>query len=65
MPRIVKVEYERVKNLGNYTTERVNAVVEVDEGDDPNRAMMVARCFVYDHLGLTVTDQMRQMAQEA
>ena len=64
MPRIVEVTYERVKNLGNYQTERLGCRVTC-EPEEAERAMAVAKCYVWDSLGLPVSDGMRALALEA
>lgn len=37
--RIKEVKYQRVKNLGNYETERLELLAELNEGEDHREAI--------------------------
>lgn len=50
--RVKVVSYERVKNLGNYQTERYKAEIELQSGDDVDEAFEAAKILVDDKLGL-------------
>lgn len=67
--RTCEVRFERVKNLGNYESERVGVSVEVDDGDDPVECLHNARRFVNRQLGLGPTDdqvaEARRILEEA
>jgi hypothetical protein len=50
--RITEISYQRVKNLGNYETERVEMVAEVNEGEDVNTVYTYLRDMVNKALGV-------------
>jgi hypothetical protein len=50
--RITEIKYQRVKNLGNYETERVEMVAIVDENDDPKFVFEWLKMIVEQNLGL-------------
>lgn len=54
---ISKVTYQRVKNLGNYETERVEVEVQLNEGEDANAAFNAAKKYVNGKLNLGPSDQ--------
>lgn len=41
--QVKQVTYERVFNLGNYETERIGLVLELDAGEKFSEAMIMAR----------------------
>jgi hypothetical protein len=47
--------YQRVKNLGNYETERVEVEVHVNEGENADRAFKAAKKYVDGKLKLGPT----------
>lgn len=50
--KIKEMEYHRVKNMGNYETERLGIVVELDEEEQKNPEAVFKRMrkFVVDSL---------------
>lgn len=50
--RITEIRYQRVKNLGNYETERVEMVATLNEGDDPHFVFRWLQSEVEIKLGL-------------
>ena len=61
--RAKTVKYERVKNLGNYETERVGVEVELVEGEKAFEAVHRARQFVdlvLNHRMSPALDAMKQ-----
>jgi hypothetical protein len=48
---IVKIEYERIKNLGNYENAKIKAIANVDEGEDPSEVLDDLRQWVKNELG--------------
>lgn len=53
---IASVKYGRVKNLGDYETERFEAEVILDPGQEAEDAASEAKAFVKKQLGLGPTD---------
>lgn len=51
--RLQVISYQRVKNLGNYESERFEATANVEDGDDPNGAYEALKAYVEHHLGLS------------
>lgn len=48
--KITKINYQAVKNLGNYESERLEASAEVEEGEDPIQAVGNLRAWVEERL---------------
>jgi len=48
--QIKTIAYERVKNLGNYESERVRLEIELDEADEPFKGMEALRLMVEKQL---------------
>ena len=46
------ITYQRVKNLGNYESERLELTVELDENDKPEIAIAILRNKVLDALDI-------------
>lgn len=44
--RIKTISYQAVKNLGNYESERLEASADVEEGEDPDDAVLKLRRWV-------------------
>lgn len=44
--KITKINYQAVKNLGNYESERLEASADVEEGEDPDDAALKLRRWV-------------------
>ena len=61
MPRVTKVTYGQVKNLGNYQTERVELEAEINEDTDMgvHHAFMSLKAEAFSMLELSVDDQLR------
>jgi hypothetical protein len=51
------ITYQRVKNLGNYESERLELSVELNEDDDVNEAMAVVIAKVYEMLEIKDEDE--------
>lgn len=49
---IKAITYSRGCNLGNYETSKLEAVVEIAEGEDPDAVFEKLRCWAYNKLGL-------------
>lgn len=49
---VSRISYQRVVNLGNYQSERLEAEMTVSESDDPAEAVARLRAFVLGQLGL-------------
>lgn len=47
------ISYERVKNLGDYNSERMGAAAELEEGDDLKKALKATRKEIEIALGIT------------
>jgi hypothetical protein len=41
--RVTEIKYQRVKNLGNFETERLEIIVAVNENEDFHNAMQLAK----------------------
>jgi hypothetical protein len=54
---ISKVTYQRVKNLGNYETERVEVEVALNEDENADKAFTAAKQYVNGKLDLGPTEQ--------
>jgi small-conductance mechanosensitive channel len=50
------ITYQRVKNLGNYESERLELSVELDDDEDVNEAMAVVIAKVYKMLEIKDED---------
>ena len=48
--QIKTIHYKRVKSLGNYQSETLEATADLDEGDDPVEASNALRDFVCGQL---------------
>jgi hypothetical protein len=46
--RVKEIAIERVKNLGNYESERIYVQVVVDPGESPAKAVLEARKFIHE-----------------
>lgn len=46
------ITYQRVKNLGNYESERLELSVELNEDDDVDDAIALLKCKVEQGLGI-------------
>lgn len=44
--KITRLNYQAVKNLGNYESERLEASADVEEGEDPKDAALKLRQWV-------------------
>lgn len=66
---VTSVKYGRVKNLGNYETERFEAEVVLSEGQTAEDAVIEAKAFVKKQLGLGPSSEdieaARQLLAEA
>lgn len=54
------VTYSRIKNIGNYENERVEAVAVVQPGEDPSEVLRGLKRFVLGSLGLEVKSKVRE-----
>jgi hypothetical protein len=54
---ISSVKYGRVKNLGNYETERTEVEVVLNDGQTPEDGLIEAKRFVKNQLGLGPSDK--------
>lgn len=52
MRNLRTISYQRVRNLGNYESERLEAVLDLTEGEDPHVAFVRLKRFVEGELGL-------------
>lgn len=59
--RVKQVAFGYTKNLGNYQSMRVDAVVEVGEGEDFDEALILASAVVHEALDLPVDPAQAQM----
>jgi hypothetical protein len=50
--QIESISYQRVKNLGNYESERFEASANVVEGEDPHTAFIALKRYVEANLGI-------------
>ena len=50
--KIQALTYKRVQNLGNYSSETLEATAILDENEDPTQAFIALRQFVHTKLGL-------------
>lgn len=48
-----KITYQRVKNLGNYESERLKITVELNEDEDVDKAIADLKTKACEALGLT------------
>jgi len=60
--QIKTIAYERVKNLGNYESERVRLEIELDEADEPFKELEALRLMVDKQLQ-TRPDQLASAKQ--
>ena len=50
--KINTITYQRVKNLGNYETERLEVSISIDENEDPDFALKKLKFWVDKKLSL-------------
>jgi hypothetical protein len=50
--KIKTISYQRVKNLGNFQSERMEAIAEVDKDEDIEAAIESLKAIVHKALGL-------------
>lgn len=50
--KVKEVRYQRVKNLGNYESARLELVAELNEDDDVTEAIANLKATVNLHLGI-------------
>lgn len=60
---IATVTYSRLKNLGNYENERLDATAAVLEGQTPEQVHEQLRTWVHGQLKLTMTDLEQEVQQ--
>jgi len=60
--QIKTIAYERVKNLGNYESERVRLEIELDEADEPFKELEALRLSI-DRQLQTRPDQLASAKQ--
>lgn len=48
--KVVKITYQRTKNLGNYESERLEATADVEEGENPGEVRYRLKQWVLDQL---------------
>lgn len=48
--RVTTIEYERLQALSKYENHRGKVIMELEDGDDPNAAMLYAKEFLEFHL---------------
>lgn len=60
--KVKTISYQRVKNLGNYESERLEMFAELDEGEDPILCAASLRDLVEQHL--SVRDSARKLEAE-
>lgn len=58
--RLSSVTYSRTRNLGDYNSARLEATVEVNEGESGAEAIRLAKEFVHKGLGIPVPASPRQ-----
>ncbi len=61
--RITSVSYSALRVTKQYENERVEATVEVYEGEDPDKAFRKAKMFVLRQLGQTPTQEEYEAAK--
>jgi hypothetical protein len=61
---VTSVKYGRVKNLGNYETERLEAEVVLDPGQTPEEGIIEAKRFVKRQLDLGPSDEDLEAARD-
>lgn len=49
---VFEISYQRVKNLGDYETERFEAKVKVNENEDPAKKFKALKKFVCEKLDI-------------
>lgn len=54
--KITKIKYQRVKNLGNYETERVELVALIDKDEHPKEVFFELRDLIFQLLELEEED---------
>jgi hypothetical protein len=52
VPMIIEIKYQRVKNLGNYETERVELTALLDAEDDANEIFLALKAQALEMLGV-------------
>lgn len=62
MPRLTKVVYGRVRNLGNYQTERVELEAEVNPREDAEEVYLMLKSQAFLMLQLPMDQQLRDAA---
>lgn len=50
--RVVTIEYRRLVNLGNYSSEHLTATAEIAADEDPAAAFAALKTYVHQQLGL-------------
>lgn len=59
--RVTSVSYGFTKNLGNFQSQRVDATVEVREGESEETALDLAVAFVHESLGETLEIEQQRL----
>ena len=54
--KVKTISYQRVKNLGNYESERMEMTVEVNEDEDINLAVKTLKEYVLQGLDINPDD---------
>jgi hypothetical protein len=52
VPMIIEIKYQRVHNLGNYETERVELTALLDAEDDANKIYLALKAQALEMLGV-------------
>lgn len=62
--KIQTITYQRVKNLGNYESERMEMTAQVDEDDDPNLVALTLKSMVAKELNVEPTANAKEHKTE-
>lgn len=54
--KVKTITYQRVKNLGNYESERLEITAEINEGEKPQEAIERLRELVLNRLNIETED---------
>lgn len=57
---IKTIAYQRVKNLGNYESERMEITAELNEDDDVDEAIALIKRKCFEHLNIETDNQNRK-----
>ena len=59
--RVSQVSFGFTKNLGNFQSQRVDATIDIGEGEDPDMALALAVAFVKEAQDLVLSEEEQEL----